>query len=69
MSKQTTRLPLNKQVIVYYEEGTHTGRPWAQGKYVSWWDIRDVCTDSNCLRSDEHCTFDGQIFYKKKSNA
>ena len=60
-----TKLPLNKKIIVFYYTGVNSGL-FGRGKYVSWWDIREACTRENCPNSDEHCSFDGQIFYQKK---
>lgn len=58
------RRPLNKQVIVFNYEGVNKGL-FGKGEYVSLISIRQACERENCPNSDEHLTFDGQIFFKK----
>jgi hypothetical protein len=58
------RRPLNEQTIVYYYGSAQT---WYNHEYVTVPDIRDVCERGiDCENSDEHVTFDGQFFYRRK---
>lgn len=59
-----TRRPLNEQTIVFY---WGSARKWYTHEYVSVPDIRDVCEKDACDYPDEHVTFDGQFFYRRKT--
>jgi hypothetical protein len=60
------RLPLNEQVITYYQSGVTTGL-WGRGEYVQTFHPDGVCDNNSCKYPDEHISFDGQIFYLKLS--
>jgi hypothetical protein len=59
------RRPLNKQVIIFYYDGVNTGQ-FGNGQFVQTLDIRDACERDDCPNEEEHLTFDGQFFYRRK---
>lgn len=60
------RRPLNVQSIVFYYSGVNKGM-FGKGEYVTLYDIRESCDrGETCENNDEHLTFDGQFFFRKK---
>lgn len=65
MSTPVTRRPINRQTIVIYPTGVNKGL-FGRGEYVSLIDVREACERKDCPDTEDHYTFDGQVFYKKK---
>jgi len=66
MSTTPKRLPINKQLIVIYTTGVNKGL-FGRGEYVPLIDVREACERKDCPDTGDHYTFDGQIFYQKRS--